>query len=201
MKKVFVGLLTVLIAMSSITAFAASVPSRTTQDLASVVSYASDSGVELDADFIIRLLAETDLADSALAQLADFVANQNLAPIRFFDEAIRRDVATLLPEGTDLDKFVILEFSPLIVENYREPYGDVTATFQFATPYEDGTSMVALIGLVTGTDEQGNPVVQWTPIHAEAADGFVKAHFPGALLLQLDRADAMIAILSETQAA
>ena len=201
MKRAIVGVLTVLLIMGSIAVFATNVPSRTTQDLARVISYVSDSGMKLDADFVIRLLEETESADRALAMLADFVSTQSLAPVRFFDESVQRDAVAQMPDGADLDKFVALEYSPMIVEDYDEAYGDVTAIFRFATQYEDGTSMVALIGLVTGEDDKDNPVIEWTPIRAEADGGFVKVHFPGALLLRLDWADAMIAILSETQPA
>jgi hypothetical protein len=189
-----------MMAMVAIPAFATSVPSKTTQDLAKVVSFTSDSGASLGADFIIRLLEETESADATLKQLIDFVTGQKLSPVRFFDEKVQQTVASFLPEGTNLDSFVIEEFSPMIVENYKETYGDITAKFQFATEYADGQKMVALIGLVTGTDDEGKPVIEWAPIKAEAEGGLVKAHFPGDLLLRLDGQDAMIAILSENAA-
>lgn len=201
MLKVMACILVLMIAVAPITTFAASVPSKTTQDMTEVVSFTSDNGTALPEDFVIRLLGETESVDMALKQLADFVVGQGLAPVRFFDETVQQMIASLLPEGADLDKYVINEFSPLIVQNYREAYGSITATFRFASEYEDGQPIVALIGLVTGKDEQGNPVVEWTPIKAEVEGGLVKVHFPVDLLLRLNGQEVMIAILSEDSAA
>lgn len=201
MLKVMACILVLMIAVAPITTFAASVPSKTTQDMTEVVSFTSDNGGALPEDFVIQLLGDTESVDSALKQLADFVGGQGLAPARFFEEAVQQAIASLLPEGADLDNYVINEFAPLIVENYSEEYGDITSTFRFASEYEDGQPMVALIGLVTGKDEQGNPVVEWTPVQAEVEDGLVKVHIPADLLVRLNGQEAMIAFLSEDSAA
>ena len=201
MNKVIACVLVMMIVVASITTFAASVPSKTTQDMTEVVSIASDNGAMLPTDFAIQILEETESVDKALKQLADFVTGQGLAPVRFFEEAVQQAIASLLPEEADLDKYVINEFSPLIVENYREAYGSITATFRFASEYMDGQPLVALIGLVTGMDEQGNPVVEWTPIKAVVEGGLVKVDFPADLLQRLYGQEAMIAILSEASAA
>lgn len=190
-----------MIAVTPITTFAASVPSKTTQDMAEVVSITSDNGATLPADFIIQTLKRSESVDMVLKQLADFVAGQGLAPVRFFAEAVQQAIASLLPEGADLDEYVINEFSPLIVENYSEAYGNITVTFRFASEYVDGQPLVALIGLVTGKDEQGNPLVEWTTVQAEVEDRLVTVHFPADLLLRLHGQEAMIAILCEDSAA
>lgn len=196
MRKTIACVLIMMMAAAAIPVFAASVPSKTTQDMAEVVEFASDGGAELAADFMNRLLEGTESADKALEQLAAFETGQGLAPVRFFAEAVQQAIASLLPDGADMDAFAIHEFLPMIVENYKEAYGDVTTTFRFATEYEDGQMLVALVGLVTGTDAQGNPVIEWTPVRAEVEGGLVKVHFPTELLLRLDGQDAMIAILS-----
>jgi hypothetical protein len=197
MKGMVACLLVAMILSVTAPAFASSVPSRTTQDLAEVVSFAADDGTALATDFVIELLEDTESARKALTLLTDFVTGQGLAPARFFPEKVQEALRLLLPEGANLDEFVIEEFSPFDVQNYVELYGDVTATFQFATPYKDGQALVALIGLVTGTDEQGNPVIEWIPAKAEAEGGFVKVHYPKALLIRLNTQEAIIAILSE----
>lgn len=200
MKKAILCALVILMGMASVQGLATSVPSKTTQDLAAVVSFALDNGAALPEGFIIRLLEETESADKVLKQLADFVAGQELAPARFFSEAVQNALTLLLPEGMDLDQFVIDEFAPMSVEGYQESYGDVTVSLRFATEYAEGQEMAALVGVVTGTDDQGNPVIDWTPVQAEPEEGLVTVHFPQSLLTKLNGQDAMIAILSKDPA-
>lgn len=197
MKMMAFLMLVVMTATAVSLACAATVPSKTTQDLAKVVSVTSDVGAAMPDDLLISLLKETESADKALKQLVEFT-DQGLAPVRFFNETVQGEIASMLPGGADPDQLVIDEFSPMIVKHKAESSGGVTASFQFATVYEDGQTVVVLVGIVTGTDAQGNPVIDWTPIRAEVENGLVKAYFPEELLTLLNSKDAMIAVLSET---
>ncbi len=199
-KAVALALLTVM-AVVWVPAFAKSVPSKTTQAMAGVAAISADGGAALKEDFGIRLPEETEQANKALEQLSKFVNEQGLAPARFFAEQVQQDIASLLPDDANLDEFGIQEMAPMVLEGYEEAYGDVTATFQFATQYADGQQLVALVGLVTGQDAQGNPVIEWIAVKAEAEGGAVKVHFPQDLLARLNGQDAMIAILSDGSAA
>ena len=78
------------------------------------------------------------------------------------------ELAALVPEDFDVNTLSVHEFTPLAASNYSADYGDVTATLTFATQYSPMQTLVAMVGVVTGEDEDGNPIVEWTALKAEA---------------------------------
>lgn len=198
MRKRSIGLaLALLILGTSSLAFATGVPSKTTQDMTTVVSIVSETGVELPPGFQIIPLVATESATRELAAIQSFVTTPNATVVQYFDVAVREEIAKLLPEGFDLDTLSMNEFLPITVVNYEESYGDVAATFQFATQYQEGQPVVALVGI---TDEVTG-VVAWTVLKAEVVDGLVKIHFTQDILLKIQSGDAMLAILNGEAAA
>ncbi|NLD60485.1 MAG: hypothetical protein GX647_12640 [Clostridiales bacterium] len=196
MKKWTVLLLVVLLVVSA--AAHAAVPSKTTQDLATVVSFASASGAQLAADFAVALAEPTAAATEQLANVAAVVAG-GASPVSYF-AGKEEDVAALVPEGFDPNTLEFNEFSPLTAVNYDESYADVVVSFKFATEYADGQVVVAMVGIPTGTNPDGTAIVEWYALKAEVVGGLVAVSFTQEVLALLDGAEGMIAILSESAA-
>jgi hypothetical protein len=197
MKRLMVLLMAVLLVLTS--AAHAAVPSKTTQDMATVVSMVSASGVALGAEFVVALTEPTEAATQQLADIAAVVSAGG-SPVSYFAgmaEGMLENIALLLPPDFDPDTLELNEFSPLTGINYDEAYGDVVVSFEFATAYADGQVLVAMVGIPIGENEDGTAIVEWYALQAEVVDGIVQVTFPQDVLVLLDGADAMIAILSE----
>lgn len=212
MKKLVCAMLVCVMLCMSAVAFAA-VPSKTTQDMASVVEVETSTDVAADPGFIIEIIEEQEYATTELETIAAFIqgteeseASEPVPVIEYFtqSETVAEQVTELLPEDFDASTLVMYEFAPLTAVNYEEEYGDVTATMVFATKYRPEQTLVAMVGIVKGADENGDPIVEWTALKAEAVEneadpekGCVRVYFPQELLPEIENGNAMIAILSD----
>ena len=182
------------------------VPSKTTQDMASVTGVESASGAQVGEDFVIEIIEEQTYSKSTLGVIATYTENNQATAAGYFtqSETVTEQIAELLPEGFDASTLVMYEFAPLTAINYDPAYGDVVATMVFATKYSPEQTLVALVGIVKGADENGDPIVEWTALKAEAVEneadpekGCVRVYFPQELLPEIENGNAMIAILSD----
>ncbi len=200
MRKGLYLLLVIALVVTSVPAFAQSAPSKTTQDMAIVTKIEASSGVVLPDDFVIQPAKEgLASANTELTKIADFVTQNQPTPIQYFDATIQEEAAKLLPEGTDLEKFEMNEFIPVVVENYSAEYGDITVSFSFATKYSEGQLLLAMLGVVTGTNSDGTPIVEWIPLAAQGVDGLVQITFTQEALSAMQGNECMLAILSEAR--
>lgn len=194
MTKKLLGIILALVMVFSMTqalAQAATVPSKTTQDMASVASLVSaETGIALPASFQVALQAPSIAAEQVLADL--FAFTQTAPPASYFPEEVRIELAKLLPEWVDVNTLALNEFVTLGVIDYDEAYGDVIISFEFATEYADGQPIVALVGVKQDDSED----IVWTALQAEVVDGLVKIHFTKEVLLLLKTGEAMLAILN-----
>lgn len=215
MKKLVCALLVCVMFCMSAVAFAA-VPSKTTQDMASVVKVETATDVAVGEGFVIKITEEQEYATTELKTIAAFIQEtgetgetgetEAVPVIKYFTqtEAVEKQVAELLPEDFDEETLVMYEFAPLTAVNYDTEYGDVTGTMVFATKYRPEQTLLAMVGIVTGVDEEGNQIVEWTALKAEAIEneedpenGYVRIHFPKELLPKIESGEAMVAILSD----
>ena len=201
-KRVFAVLVCVMLCMS---VSALAVPESTTQDAASVTDVETSTGVAVDGNFVIEITGEQAYATTELGVLAAFLQKNEVAPAEYFaqSEEVREEIIDLVPEDFDIDTLSLYEFAPLSSANYASDYGNVIATMTFATKYQPEQTLVAMVGIVTGVDEDGNQIVEWTALKAEAIanesdpeQGYVQVYIPQALQLEIQSRDAMIAILS-----
>ena len=202
-KRVFAVLVCVMLCMS---VSALAVPESTTQDAASVTDVETSTGVAVDGNFVIEITGEQAYATTELGVLAAFLQKNEVAPAEYFaqSEEVREEIIDLVPEDFDIDTLSLYEFAPLSSANYASDYGNVIATMTFATKYQPEQTLVAMVGIVTGVDEDGNQIVEWTALKAEAVEneedpemGYVRIYFPQELVPEIENDNAMIAILSD----
>ena len=170
-KKIMSLFLTLALIIVTIPALATT-PSITTNDLNQVTIEEYD--VPLAGLFTIMDTLTAD-AQAEFDAISAYV-NQGQAVAGYF--------------GIDMPDLVLSEYVSLGINNYQADYGDVTATFGFATVYQEGQPVVVMFGY---KDENGNIV--WTALNAKIVDGEVQIDFPSELLL-LAGSEAILAILS-----
>ena len=162
-------------------------PSKTASDLTQtgntnipgVVVYVSTSQASVDAAAAVV----TDMAAKAAA---------GVTAVGFFGEALQADIAAALPAGTDLSALAVNELVPVALSGYAAGMGDVVVPFQFATVYQEGQPVVAMLGFV-GADG----VVEWHVLQAEVvAGGIVNVTIPADLALRMTTETTVLAILN-----
>ncbi len=210
MKKTICILLTLMLVCTVSAAFAA-VPSKTTGDLTDLISIVNDEGTDL-SDQGLTVTVETtpvqtesakatakakepSVADRLLKDVAKFLADSGSAPIQYFGADALAQATQMMPEGTDLTAMALNEFFAVSIGGYDAAFGNVTAKFTFASAYEPGQGMLAMVGL-PGADQ-----VTWYPMQAVCGqDGAVAIRLTGDVLAQSQQGEAIIAILSEQAA-
>lgn len=99
-----------------------------------------------------------------------------------------------LKEILGTDTLNVNEFMPVVVENYEESYGDVTATFQFSTPYAQGEEVLVLVGVINALTGE----VEWVALAGVGtADGGIEVTFTAAILSAIQSNTAMMAVVSK----
>ncbi len=220
MKKLL-SVLVALMLVLSMTAFAEGVPSKTTSDLAEITEIETETDAEVSDDFVIEVVEDTIMTAEEVENLYEAVVEEDMAPINYFDEEVQAAILESLNENVpetealvldDLKDWEINEFCSIDAENYDPTYGDVTAVFEFATPYEVGQKLIALLALYDGTRTEVEPNVfrfnaEWIPLDAEVIETVtedgettsrVAVTFPVEVMTKMeDSVASSIAILSE----
>lgn len=200
MKKLMSVLVVMAMVLMGVAAYA-SVPSKTTTDITTVEAVESTSGVELAADFAIAVTQDSAPVAQEIEKLYSFVKTQGSAPIAYFPAEVQEMIQLNLTEGYDIKALELNEFVSIEQFAYDAAYGDIVASFAFATEYSVDQKLFAVIGCYSGAvDANGNYLVEWVVADAQATeDGQVKVTFTQDVLTQIQNAEATsMAILSES---
>lgn len=185
MKKLLGIMLALVLTVAVGAAYAT--PSKTASDLTQVGT-ASIPGV---AAYVATSQAGVNAAAAVVTDMAA-KATAGVTAAGFFGEALQADIAAALPAGTDLSALAVNELVPVALGGYTAGMGDVVVPFQFATVYQEGQPVVAMLGFV-GADG----VVEWHVLQAEvAAGGVVNITFPADLALRMTTETTVLAILN-----
>ena len=162
-------------------------PSKTASDLTQIGS-SNIPGVALT---VATSQASVDAAAAVVTDMAAKAAS-GVTPAGFFGEALQADIAAAFPAGKDLSTLVVNEMVPVSISGYTAGMGDVVVPFQFATAYQEGQPVVAMLGFV-GADG----VIEWHVLQAEVvAGGIVNITFPADLALRMMSEITVLAILN-----
>lgn len=188
-KKLFC-LALVLMMVVSTAALAEALPSRTVESSWSAGQPAT-SGAQPAPDFAISpALTESEEATTVYTDILTYV-NTSAAPVaEFFGADVVTAIAALVPdvETADLE---LTDFFPMTLANYDASYGDVTVPFTSLIPYEAGSTVVALLGIIA---EDGT--VTWLPLAAEVnAEGQVVVTFTAEALALVGDSEIVLAFL------
>lgn len=156
--------------------------------------------VTVGEEFVVALLAIGEETEEKMLfdEIASFVLEAPIAT--YFGEEVMTTAAVYLPEGFDANTLVMDEFFVLTEENYEEIYGDVAATFEFITPYEDDTVLIAMVGVLPAevTDEATEEAaITWIPLQAVVTEGKVQISFTQEIFEMLKENKCVFALLRE----
>ena len=149
-------------------------------------------GVPLTGLFTIKN-ALTEDAQTEFDAIASYVGKDQ-AVAGYFDI----DIPRLVRSGDlssdylnfDLSGLILSEYVSLGINGYEESDVDISATFGFASEYQDGQTVVVMFGY---KDENGDIV--WNALNTVAVNGQVKIDFLSDLLFKAG-AEAILGVLS-----
>ena len=185
MKKIVCLVLALLCV--SVMAVAESTPSKTTADLTLIQTSAAN--LPEGASFT---LAPVTTARAEIAKLA-----QSASVAEYFGTVTDSEGNEInLTEILGADALNVYEFLPLVVDGYDPAYGNVTATMEFSTPYEEGERVVVLVGLVT-VAEDGTEAMAWTALPGlGTSNGGIEVEFTPEIMVQIQEGTAMMTVVS-----
>ena len=169
------------------------VPSKNASDIVFVESSTVRNGDGEPLDCQIVIVPKTDATDMELAKLTEYFTQPANVPIRYFDEETVHE-AMLILSGTDIDTLLPYEITQVMVVDYEETYGDVTATFLFPTPFTADKAIVAFVGI---PDEQDDTCFRWMPLHVEKAINGIDITFSSSVLPAMMTDAALLLVMSE----
>lgn len=196
MKRTIVSLLLVLIVL--VTGVCACAEQAVPSVIVSqVIVPKGETTVPVDSGFIVALtvLQEETVEKQVFDEIVAVAQNENETVSSYFGEEVMTNAAVYLPEDLDVATLVMDEFFVLTEENYKAEYGDVTATFEFVTPYEDGTVLVAMVGVLPDENAGEDAEIEWVPFEAVASEGKVQVSFTQEILETLKVQKCVFALL------
>ncbi len=187
MNKKLVGLVLALV-MLTVTSLAFASPSKTTTDLGRATGGTTTTGGTLPLNVTVLTTGlAAQAASDELAAIAGFT-QQGAPLIEYFDPAVQAAIGALLPQGFDAKGLGMNELLPISVTGTVT--GGAILSFEFATQYQEGQTLVAMVGVRSGG------TVTWYPLPAEVVGGVVRVHFTQEVLEKMQTGTAMLAILS-----
>ena len=169
------------------------VPSINASDIVFVESSNVRNGDGEPLDCQIVIVPQTKAITTELGRLTNYFTQPDKAPIRYFDEEAVHETMLIL-SGTDIDTLLPYEITQVMVVDYEETYGDVTATFLFPTPFTADKAIVAFVGI---PDEQDDTCFRWMPLHAEKAINGIDITFSSSVLPAMMTDAALLLVMSE----
>lgn len=185
-KKRFSLLLALVLLCTCMPAMAATY-SKTTRDLIRIISTTTDNGTPL-ALFIPEPGAKGVFEDEFDG--IETYMTKNSSMLDYFSKDVKTAIAALQPQGADLSKLTLTEYTPFQRTNYDPVMGTVVATIAFASPFTADQTLAVLVGYV-GKDGK----MVWIPLEAAVTDGSLALSFPPEVLKELPT-DIVIAVLS-----
>lgn len=182
MKKVLGILLTMVLVISATASLAEQLPSPTIPTTIKAQVSVHESSAAGEADFEVWLEGDTEMSEMLLAEIESLTETEKL--VYFFNEETLELAKEYLPEDFDIEKLMLAEVYSMSAVRYALEYGDVDAIFEFAAEYEDGTILLAMIGVVVAEAESEGelPEIMWFPIQAAVNEGRVILTIPQEVL-------------------
>lgn len=214
MKTRVFGILLALVLLVTGTAMATevetkSMPSKTAADTTTVEEIKKDDGTALPENFQLTTNQENEIVNATVAAIKAYVEEEKKAVSTFLPQTCQEEIQKKLDEiqqnvgEADLgvekkaEDLVVYDCVPLNTVNYDEAYGDLSATFTFATPYQEEQTVFAVVGIPV-VDENGEIVMEWIVLPAQVvAEGKVEVQFDQATLSKLGQEGAMMMLMTE----
>lgn len=186
-RKVISFLLALAMLLTASLACAEAVPSAKVPTAVVSVALKGSGDVAIAEDFAIAEAANSETAAKLLEEIAEYVKEGSVA--NYFGEEPMAAAAEYLPAGIDVATMQLDEFFSVEVANYDVAYGEIVATFEFATVYEDDAVLLAMVGIVTEDS------IEWTPLQTAVNEGKVEVTLTQEILEAMMNGEAVLALL------
>lgn len=173
-------------------------PSKQAEDTTRIVETVTADGAAKPHDFELEIVPETSLIQRELTLLGQYVTEQQQPALSWLPEEDQNRVRYLL--GTDGNDLIVSDYVPLISKDFRPTDGDAVGSLSFATPYQEGQTIVTALGLPkedgstsNGDESQMDWIVQPATVRA---NGVVDVVFDQLALIDMDTETGLLLMLS-----
>lgn len=173
-------------------------PSKQAEDTTRIVETVTADGTAKPHDFELEIVPETSLIQRELTLLGQYVTEQQQPALSWLPEEDQNRVRYLL--GTDGNDLIVSDYVPLISKDFRPTDGDAVGSLSFATPYQEGQTIVTALGLPkedgstsNGDESQMDWIVQPATVRA---NGVVDVVFDQLALIDMDTETGLLLMLS-----
>lgn len=167
------------------------VPSKSGSNMTYVEDKVTISGTGDPSDCRILIVPQTETTRQELARFTDWMTKKGKAPLDYFDDKILSEISLLLAD-TDLGTLLPYEVECVMVENYKEPYGDVMARFRFPSEFDAGKKTVTLLGM-----PQADGSFVWTVLYTQINDPHTEITFSSTVLPAMMAQPGLMLVFSE----
>ena len=167
------------------------VPSKSGSNMTYVEDTVVISGTGDPSDCRILIVPQTEAARQELARFTDWMTKKGKTPLDYFDDKILNEISLLLPDA-DLGTLLPYEVECVMVENYKEPYGDVMARFRFPSEFDAGKKTVTLLGM-----PQADGSFVWTVLYTQINDSHTEITFSSTVLPAMMTQPGLMLVFSE----
>ncbi len=177
-----------------------SLPSKQAGDTTRVVKTVGKDGQALPDDFELVIVPETELIRREIALLGQFLTEREQPALSWLPEEDQNRVRYLL--GVDGEALIVSDYVPLITRDFRPTDGDAVGTLSFATPYQEGQTIVTALGVPKkDTSENGETLMDWSVQPAVVREGgVVDVVFDQLALIDMGAETGLLLMLSEPTA-
>ena len=184
MKKITAFILALLMAMLTVSAFAAGNASPSGDDYnKATTNYTGKS-------WIFDFSDKEELIAWANAEVAKLAEAESIQAYFGLGDAI----TAILGEG----EYAVNELQPVYAAGYEESMGPQEIKLEFATPYKKGTNVAVMLGFKVGEDENGEPKMAWNAYAGKVLDGSVIAfNLDPATILRVQENYALLAVINK----
>lgn len=173
-------------------------PSKQAEDTTRIVETVTADGAAKPHDFELEIVPETSLIQRELTLLGQYVTEQQQPALNWLPEEDQNRVRYLL--GTEGNDLIVSDYVPLISKDFRPTDGDAVGSLSFATPYQEGQTIVTALGLPkedgstsNGDESQMDWIVQPATVRA---NGVVDVVFDQLALIDMDTETGLLLMLS-----
>ena len=188
MKKTIALVLALLMALLTVSAFAAGKASQGGDDYTETKVTTDNTPTE--KPFAFGISDDEDDVAKANEEVAKLAEAED--PAEYFGK--EDEIADILGD----DDVEVNEMVPVYAENYKEDMGPQDIQLSVPTPYTPGDDVAVLVGVETGKDADGNPIIEWTAVPGKVNDdGSISFTLDPATIAAVQANGGLLAIASK----
>lgn len=179
------------------TAVPGALPSKQASDTTRIEPTLGRDGQALQDDFELAIVPETEEISREMALLAQHVTQAQQSALSWLPQDAQSRIRYLL--GAEADGLIVSDYVTLVARDFRPTDGGAVGTFSFATPYQEGQTIVTALGLPrTDAAGENETRMNWTVQPATVRqNGRVDVVFDQLALADMGQETGVLLVLSQ----